>query len=73
MLPGAPGSAVAPPWPSYTSVQLDGRCIGWVPANRAAGLVARLRAVKAARLAAEEGPKPGVQYPDIPRMVSLST
>jgi len=65
MLPGAPGSGTAPPWPAYLCVQLDGRCIGWVHARRAAGLVARLRACKAARLAAEEGPQPGVQYADI--------
>ena len=69
MVPGAPGSSIAPPWPAYLGVQLDGRCIGWVAAGRAAGLVARLRALKAARLAAEEGPLPGVQYASIPPMV----
>jgi len=71
MLPGAPGSGTAPPWPAYLCVQLDGRCIGWVHARRAAGLVARLRACKAARLAAEEGPQPGVQYADITSAVGV--
>ena len=68
MVPGSPGTCAAPPWPAYLGVQLDGRCIGWVAAGRAAGLVARLRALKAARLAAEEGPLPGVQYARIPPM-----
>ena len=68
MVPGAPGTSAAPPWPAYLGVQLDGRCIGWVAAGRAAGLVARLRALKAARLAAEEGPLPGVQYASIAPM-----
>ncbi|KAK9845769.1 hypothetical protein WJX81_002042 [Elliptochloris bilobata] len=68
MVPGAPGTCAPPPWPAYIGVQLDGRCIGWVAAGRAAGLVAHLRAIKAARLAAEEGPLPGVQYADIPPM-----
>ena len=69
MVPGAPGTSAAPPWPAYTGVQLDGRCIGWVAAGRAADLVARLRALKAARLAAEEGPLPSVHYASISPMV----
>ncbi len=54
MVPAAP--ALAPPaLPQYMGVHLDGRAIGFVESRAAARLAARLRAIKAGRLASEMG------------------
>lgn len=54
MVPAAP--ALAPPAaPQYLGVHLDGRPIGFVEARAAPRLAARLRAIKAGRLASEMG------------------
>ncbi|CAL8465768.1 g5304 [Coccomyxa elongata] len=57
MVPATP--ALAPPaCPQYIGVHLDGRPIGFVESRSAARLAARLRAIKAARLASEQGRLP---------------
>ena len=54
MVPAAP--ALAPPAaPQYLGVHLDGLPIGFVEARAAPRLAARLRAIKAGRLASEMG------------------
>ncbi len=45
--------------PLFLCVQLDGRVVGHVRASLAGAMVAHLRAVKAANLAAEEQLTPG--------------
>lgn len=57
MVPAAP--ALAPPaCPQYIGVHLDGRPIGFIESRSATRLAARLRAIKAARLASEQGRSP---------------
>ena len=54
MIPCAPGM-VPPPLPQYLSVLLDGRIVGAVSSKLASRLVARMRDIRAATLAAAEG------------------
>lgn len=54
MMPAAPFTT-PPHVPSYLSVQLDGRVVGYVQSGLAPSLVARLRDVKVATLAVGEG------------------
>lgn len=62
MVPAAP--ALAPPaCPQYIGVHLDGRPIGFIESRSAARLAVRLRAIKAARLASEQGCSPAVLPP----------
>lgn len=58
MVPVAP-MLPAPALPAHLSVQLDGRVVGHVKAGLAGAMVAHLRAIKAANLAAEEQLTPG--------------
>ncbi len=60
MAPAAPALA-APPPPGHLAVLLDGKVVGAVRAALAPALVAHLRALKAARLAAEEDLTPGAK------------
>ena len=51
---GAVPTMIPPATPAYTSIQLDGKVAGYIPADRAGAVVARLRDLKAAALALHE-------------------
>ncbi|PSC76790.1 DNA-directed RNA polymerase I subunit 2 isoform X1 [Micractinium conductrix] len=60
MVPSSP-ALPAPPLPAHLCVQVDGRVVGHVRASLAGAMLAHLRAVKAANLAAEEQLTPGAK------------
>ena len=45
---------IPPATPAYASIQLDGKVAGYIPADRAGAVVARLHDLKAAALALHE-------------------
>ena len=75
MSPAAP-SLVMPAPPDYLPVMLDGRVVGAMPAGLATAAVARLRAIKAARLLEEDRMPPTndiieLEVPALRRLVRL--